>query len=369
MSWTLGLLFSIAGLMAGPHAAHAVGPQDEPAAQESADTAAPTQEPGPEAAANQAAGEKSLDDLLTQWGEMDKRLRELETAARADDASDDARSSYRSLVQEAYALFDQIQAAAQAAVAKDPNDEKAAKVLIGIMIDASGRTDGDQKALAIADALMQAGVSVDLLGPALSSNRLTPFGKDLFNEVTIRFKEHAADDLPRIKLTTTKGDIVLELFENEAPNTVANFISLVKKQFYDGLVFHRVIDGFMAQGGCPQGTGMGGPGYTIKCECGDGYPNQRKHYTGSLSMAHAGRDSGGSQFFLTFKATSHLDGAHTAFGRVISGIDVLEKLNRNASESGPIAGVEADKIITAEVVRDRGHEYVPNKIEGSTGAN
>ncbi len=110
-------------------------------------------------------------------------------------------------------------------------------------------------------------------------------------EKAIREAEAKADDLPRVKFQTSKGDIVLELFENEAPNAVGNMISLVKKGFYDGVVFHRVLPHFMAQGGDPDGVGTGGPGYTIPCECQQ--ENARMHFRGSLSMAHAGRDTGG----------------------------------------------------------------------------
>jgi len=175
-------------------------------------------------------------------------------------------------------------------------------------------------------------------------------------EQAIREKEAAADDLPRILLKTNQGDIVIELFENEAPNTVANFINLVERKFYDGLSFHRVIHGFMAQGGDPKGDGTGGPGYTIPCEC---YAeNHREHFRGTLSMAHAGKDTGGSQFFLTFRPTTHLDGRHTAFGRVIEGMDVLPKLHER-DPSRP-AG-EPDKILSATVVRKRDHDYTPQK--------
>lgn len=172
-------------------------------------------------------------------------------------------------------------------------------------------------------------------------------------ESAIRAAEALANDLPRVKFETSKGDIVIELFENEAPNSTANFINLVEKKFYDGLKFHRVINGFMAQGGDPQGTGSGGPGYTIDCECYQ--PNARKHFRGSLSMAHAGRNTGGSQFFLTFVPTTHLDGKHTVFGRVIEGFDVLAKLERTEGGKGP----EPDKIIKATVLRKRNHKYEP----------
>jgi peptidyl-prolyl cis-trans isomerase B (cyclophilin B) len=111
-------------------------------------------------------------------------------------------------------------------------------------------------------------------------------------------------------METSKGTINLELFEKDAPGTVANFTKLAKSGFYDGLTFHRVIKDFMIQGRCPTGTGTGGPGYKIKCEI-----NAQKHTPGTLSMAHAGKDTGGSQFFITHTSTPHLDGVHTVFGR------------------------------------------------------
>ena len=111
-------------------------------------------------------------------------------------------------------------------------------------------------------------------------------------------------------IKSSKGVITLDLFDQEAPETVANFIKLAKAGFYNGLTFHRVIRDFVIQGGCPQGTGGGGPGYNIKCEI-----NKEKHLPGTLSMAHRGKDTGGSQFFITHTATPHLDGVHTVFGR------------------------------------------------------
>ncbi|HEV7226497.1 MAG TPA: peptidylprolyl isomerase [Pirellulales bacterium] len=162
------------------------------------------------------------------------------------------------------------------------------------------------------------------------------------------------NDLPQVLLKTSKGDVVIELYEDEAPNTVANFVSLVEQKFYDGLTFHRVIDGFMAQGGCPKGTGSGGPGYAIACECRQ--KNARKHGRGSLSMAHAGKDTGGSQFFITFDATPHLDGKHTVFGKVIKGMDVVDKFSRTDS------GAKPDKILEAKILRKRDHEYKPDTL-------
>ncbi len=179
------------------------------------------------------------------------------------------------------------------------------------------------------------------------------------DEQKIRAAEAKADDLPRVLLKTNKGDIEIELFENEAPKAVGNFVSLVEKGFYNGLTFHRVLPGFMAQGGCPDGTGTGGPGYTIPCECKQ--PSFRRHFRGTMSMAHAGRDTGGSQFFLTFVPTSGLDGKHTAFGRVIKGMDVLAKIQRRDPGATPPLPTP-DKIIEAKVLRKRPHEYKPTKM-------
>jgi cyclophilin family peptidyl-prolyl cis-trans isomerase len=183
-------------------------------------------------------------------------------------------------------------------------------------------------------------------------------------ESEIRAAEAKADDLPRVKLTTTKGEITIELFENEAPQSVANFITLVKQGFYNNTPFHRVLPKFMAQGGDPTGTGTSGPGYNIRGEA--NLPNHRLHFRGTLSMAHSGHpDSGGSQFFLTFVPTPHLNGdgtrGHTAFGRVIEGMEVLADLQRRSpphQQNPP----EPDKIIKAEVLRDRGHDYHFDKL-------
>jgi peptidyl-prolyl cis-trans isomerase B (cyclophilin B) len=124
-------------------------------------------------------------------------------------------------------------------------------------------------------------------------------------------------------METNKGTITLELFDQDAPNTVKNFVDLAEKGFYDGLTFHRVIPNFMIQGGCPKGNGTGGPGYTIKCEI-----NPNKHLAGTLSMAHAGRDTGGSQFFICHSPQSHLDGVHTTFGQT-KDMDVVNAIRKD----------------------------------------
>ena len=128
--------------------------------------------------------------------------------------------------------------------------------------------------------------------------------------------------MPKAIMVTSKGTINLELFDKDAPNTVKNFSDLAKKGFYNGLKFHRVIKDFMIQGGCPLGTGTGGPGYKIKCETAG---NPHKHELGALSMAHAGKDTGGSQFFITHTTTPWLDGVHTVFGRTTD-MDVVNSI-------------------------------------------
>ncbi len=138
------------------------------------------------------------------------------------------------------------------------------------------------------------------------------------------------------KIITEKGEMKVEFYENDAPNTVDNFIKLAKSGFYDGLTFHRVIPNFVIQGGCPDGTGAGGPGYKIQCELtGD----NQYHDKGVLSMAHAGPNTGGSQFFICHSRanTSHLDRKHTCFGKVVEGVEVVDDIR------------QGDKILKVEV--------------------
>jgi peptidyl-prolyl cis-trans isomerase B (cyclophilin B) len=133
--------------------------------------------------------------------------------------------------------------------------------------------------------------------------------------------------MTKAEIHTDKGVMYVEFFDNDAPNTVENFVTLSRKGFYDGLTFHRVIPNFVIQGGCPNGDGRGGPGYTIKCEL-DG--DNQYHDRGVLSMAHAGRDTGGSQFFICHNRenTQHLDRQHTVFGKVVEGLNVIDQIRQ-----------------------------------------
>lgn len=183
-------------------------------------------------------------------------------------------------------------------------------------------------------------------------------------ELAAREKDAQGEPLPRVMLHTTKGDIEIELFENQAPETVANFISLIEADFYDGHAFHRVLEHFMAQTGCPTGDGTGGPGYTIYNETDK--PGARDFFRGTLGLALAqDPNSGGSQFFISFLPTFQLNDGFTAFGRVVSGIEVLGNLvridpDKPKEEDEPKA--IPDEIISIEVLGKRSHEYKPNKV-------
>lgn len=140
------------------------------------------------------------------------------------------------------------------------------------------------------------------------------------------------------EIRTNKGLMKVSFYEEDAPNTVDNFVKLSQKGFYDGLTFHRVIPDFVIQGGCPDGTGAGGPGYTIDCELTGG---NQYHDRGVLSMAHAGRNTGGSQFFICHNRhnTKHLDRNHTCFGKVYEGLDIIDQIK---------AGDRIEKIVIIE---------------------
>jgi peptidyl-prolyl cis-trans isomerase B (cyclophilin B) len=145
--------------------------------------------------------------------------------------------------------------------------------------------------------------------------------------------------MKKANIETSKGTMILELFDDDAPNTVANFVKLSESGFYDGLAFHRVIPDFVIQGGCPKGDGTGGPGYKINCEL---TGNKQFHDRGVISMAHAGRNTGGSQFFICHsrRNTAHLDRNHTVFGKVIENVDIVDLIK------------QGDKILSITITED-----------------
>lgn len=167
----------------------------------------------------------------------------------------------------------------------------------------------------------------------------------MFRRKELKSYDLSADELAKLqwaKITTNKGVMWLKLYNDETPNTVANFAHLANDGFYNGLNFHRVIPGFMAQGGCPLGTGTGGPDWAIPCETA---LNKHKHIKGALSMAHAGPNTGGSQFFICFVSCPHLDGVHTVFGGIESDdIDSMAVLDSIAMQ---------DKIDSIEILESK----------------
>jgi len=372
---------------------------------EAADPAPDRQTP-PDAPPSDQGPKAEFQKVLDEFRSVLAELRILQHEYReADDATQSTlKKEWKGLIEKGRSLERQLLAAAEKAFAADPaSNREAADLLVTRAsshvtvrvehpedVPAHKLTDNFDEAWRLSQLLLEGGYQNDhlydiagvcayalckfdeaekYLGIALKKQVLSKLGrqylpdverrkKDWAKEQEIRRAEAEADDLPRVKLTTSKGEIVVELFENEAPNTVANFVSLVDKGFYDGLTFHRVLPAFMAQGGCPRGDGTGGPGYHIPCECYQ--PGYRKHFRGSLSMAKgAARDTGGSQFFLTFVPTPFLDGQHTVFGRVIEGMDVLNQLQRRDPQKANQP--EPDNILKAEVLRRREHEYVPKK--------
>lgn len=357
-------------------AAFAIADDEAPAA------AAPTAEATP---AEQFKSAKAA------WDKLEKDVRDIATKFQtAEEAEREGlKKEYENVVAKAPAILKDLRTGAVALYTEAPNkDPEVTKSLVRLLAD-DVRRDDYEPALELAKLMIDneteakevynfAGIAAygsddfvqaeKWLKVAEENSKLDRTGQQCLDdapgaqerfakEQKIRASEKEADDLPRVKLETNRGVVIIELFENEAPETVGNFVSLVEKGFYDGLTFHRVLPGFMAQGGDPDGAGSGGPGYSIYCE--SEKPEHRNHFRGTLSMAHAGKNTGGSQFFLTFRPTPHLDERHTAFGRVVEGFDVLTKLQRRE----PRSAIAPDKIVKAEVIRKRDHKYEPHKVE------
>ena len=350
------------------------------------------------AAAAESAARQDFDKSYTEYKDCVKKLTDLQnrypvaTAAEATALE----KQFNELLAEGNKIRPKMISLAEKAYLEDPKNQELGDMMFAV-VGTLLATDDYEEAFRISQMLIDhkyprpqlydaAGTAAFYISKydeaekylkLADDNKVLDKGKDLIDRIKeervkwareqkLREAEAKANDLPRVKLTigdskgNVKGDIVVELFENEAPNTVANFISLVEKKKYDGLTFHRVLPHFMAQGGDPEGTGLGGPGYHIADECNQA--NHRDHFRGSLSMAHsAAPNSNGSQFFITFVPTEHLDGKHTVFGRVIEGMDLLAKIQR-IDPDNPAPGVAPDKIIKAEVIRKRDHAYEPKKL-------
>jgi cyclophilin family peptidyl-prolyl cis-trans isomerase len=386
--------------------------QDEtpakPAPESTVVESAPTATPAPADTPAETTAAPKIDDPQATWTKLLQRRRSIygellklqkDFAAAADsDGKRTIRDAYTDLITEFdIEIYPEMLELAPVVYESNANDLDAGEIVMKQAFNANNfdrSAEISAKLIAAGretrDVLSMGGVSQfalhnfeeahTILSKAKEQNRLNPQLESYVDasqeyielwktEQEIRAKEAALEGdqaLPRAEFETDRGKIVFELFENEAPNSVANFVSLIEGGKYDGVRFHRVIDAFMAQGGDPNtldedpsNDGLGGPGYTIKCEC---YAeNARKHFRGSLSMAHAGPDTGGSQFFITHLPTSWLNprlepqkGGHTVFGRVIEGMDVAASLKKG------------DAIRKATVLRKRPHEYKPEVTAETT---
>ncbi|MDO4570687.1 MAG: peptidylprolyl isomerase [Planctomycetia bacterium] len=195
---------------------------------------------------------------------------------------------------------------------------------------------------------------------ALFQKNVTYYRIGWAKEATLRKQEAEADDLPRVLLQTTKGNIVFELYENQAPNTVANFLTLVRRKYYDGLYFDPVLAGMFAVSGYSLETEDGTPGHRIKDEF--DARSARRHYRGTISMMRTGPNTASSSFFIAFAPMKEFDGQCVVFGRVIKGMEVLAKLQRMDPEN-PDPMAEADMIVEAKILRKREHSYRPKIIK------
>jgi cyclophilin family peptidyl-prolyl cis-trans isomerase len=353
------------------------------------------QDKAPSAPGKQGAAAAEFARLLAQLKKIDGDLKTLQAQYPSADAAQRTaiKKEAAVLLDKGNALQDPLIAAAKKAYLEAPNADNEVTEFLVMVLQVWTQHDDFEAAYALGKLLLEhqcpirvsqvaalTGMSAFAIGEldaaekylrmAAKAGVLTKDGQAILQnmpaskkawekEKTIRLAEAKANDLPRVLLKTSQGDIEIELFENEAPNTVANFLTLVEKGFYNGLTFHRVLPGFMAQGGDPKGDGGGGPGYCIPEEY--TRPNHRLHFRGSLAMARSDApDSAGSQFFLMFMPNNQLDGKYTVFGRMTKGFEVLAKIRRrNPAEPDPPA---PDKIIKAEVLRKRPHKYEVKKV-------
>jgi cyclophilin family peptidyl-prolyl cis-trans isomerase len=382
-------------------------PVKEVATEASNDTPAAADEQPSDAAKIDDPAVAEFDKVFAEWKELlgklqDLRLRYVATPRKGNQRQP-LKKEYDELIKEGDALEPKVLQAAEAAFAVTGNKRPEIGKFLATHLKYDVEHDDYEPAVPIARALIDNGydnarvynyggmaafctndfdTAQKWLEEADKNSVLDVDGKQFLEhlaeyselwdaEEKLREAEAKADDLPRVLMKTSKGDLVLELFENEAPNTVANFVSLVEKGFYNGVKFHRVLEHFMAQGGDPEGTGNGGPGYSIPDETDN--PDYRKHFRGSLSMAKTNQpDTGGSQFFLMFRPSGpaagyDLNGKHTVFGRVIDGMEVLSRIQRINPED-PKPGDKPDKIVEATVIRKRKHEYVPKKVGDESAA-
>ncbi len=351
----------------------------------------------PQVTANVGPARKMYVAKLGEWKQMLKDLQKLRSDFDLAKPSEIAaiRKSWLETTAKADTLLPQLRNAAVAAYSESPNTDRQLTRLLVELASKALLADDYEVAEHISISMLRSSAEerklYDIAGissfamhnfedaqqyfkKAEQLGVLSQMGNNYFGEIkngyikyweqeqVIRASESKADPaerLPLIRLTTSAGVIELQLYENEAPETVGNFINLIEQGYYDGLSFHRVLQNFMAQTGCPKGDGTGGPGYHIYCEC--KRADFRRFFTGTLGMAHAGPNTGGSQFFITFRPTGNLNAKHTAFGRVTKGLEIMRMIARVNPDS-PDAKLNPDTIIKAEVISKRAHDYVPRRV-------
>ena len=319
------------------------------------------------AGAVQDSPQSRVDQLKTELDALNGKLTSLEDGINSGVGDISAlQNQYRDVLDEVNATIETLKEACFVAIEADSSNQKNIQTVMGILLNDAGNGD-DREVLMGCDRLIAAGIHPAYFEYAANAGRIKIAAREIFDEALVRQREFKSDDLPRVLLKTNKGDITVELYENEAPQTVANFITLVENEFYDDCLFHSVIEGFRAQTGGPtrQDAGRKEPGYTIYCECYQ--PDARPHFTDVLSMAvKTDRNTGGSQFILTLDRTTALDGKHTVFGRIIDGHEVTDQLVRTAieinNEATDIPNANPDYIVSAKVIRKRDHDYTVTKV-------
>ncbi|MBX3414076.1 MAG: peptidylprolyl isomerase [Pirellulales bacterium] len=334
---------------------------------------------------------EQFESIRTEWAqfalELDKARFRVNNCP--PDQKNEAVLAYDTLLEQGNQLLQRFADSTVTAYEADPDHAEAARYLT-IMIEHTLAADRYELVVRMAKAMIehgkpdaklyeQAGIACfelgalddaekffaeaaklgDLSNDAKSRHDSIPEWREkLARETKLREAEAAADNLPRVTITTTKGDIVLELYEDQAPNAVANFIGLVDRKFYNGLEFFRVQNNFAAVAGCPLNRGTGGPGHEILCET--DRDDRRAAMRGTISMANAGRGRCGSLFFISLASSgvNHSEANNPVFGRVLSGMDVVERLKR-ADPDTTSKDFARDRILDTKVERRRPHEYVP----------
>jgi|GEM_PF-884177 len=315
----------------------------------------------------QDSPQQAVDDLQAKMASLNDQLTSIE--AEINTGAGDLtglQNQYQDVLDELNKTIQSLKKSCLKAISADSSNQKNIQTVMGILLNDASNGD-DREVLMACDRLIAAGIHPAYFEYAAKAGRIKIDAREIFDEALIRQRESKADDLPRVLIKTNKGDITVELYENEAPQAVANFISLVESGFYDDSLFHSVIESFYAQTGgkTRKNASRNTPGYTIYCECFKA--DARPHFTDSLSMVvTSSRNTGGSQFIIALDRTTDLDGEQTVFGRIIDGHAVTDQLVRTEieinGEATEIPNSNPDYIVSAEVIRKRDHDYRFRKV-------